>query len=44
MPGESTALNTQKRLVSGIAVHPVIWERMEEVAAAFEVELPKAKA
>lgn len=44
MPGESTALNTAKRLVSGISVHPVIWERMEELSKAFSVELPKPKA
>ena len=44
MPGESTAINTVARLKSGITIHPVIWERVEELADAFSVALPKSKS
>jgi LDH2 family malate/lactate/ureidoglycolate dehydrogenase len=43
MPGESTAINTAARLKSGITIHPVIWERVIELAEVFEVRLPDSK-
>jgi len=43
MPGESTATNTAVRLKSGITVHPVIWERVVELAEVFAVRLPDSK-
>jgi LDH2 family malate/lactate/ureidoglycolate dehydrogenase len=43
MPGESTATNTAVRLKSGITVHPVIWERVVELAEVFTVRLPDSK-
>jgi LDH2 family malate/lactate/ureidoglycolate dehydrogenase len=43
MPGESTAINTAVRLKSGITVHPVIWERVVELAEVFAVRLPDSK-
>jgi LDH2 family malate/lactate/ureidoglycolate dehydrogenase len=43
MPGESTAINTQARLKSGITIHPVIWERVFELAEVFAVRLPESK-
>jgi LDH2 family malate/lactate/ureidoglycolate dehydrogenase len=43
MPGESTAINTLARLKSGITIHPVIWERVVELAEVFAVRLPESK-
>jgi len=43
MPGESTAINTKIRRESGITIHPVIWERLVELAEVFSVKLPISK-
>lgn len=44
MPGERTAMNTQKRSEAGIPIHRVIWEQLEELATEFKLDLPKLKA
>ena len=44
MPGESTAINTKIRRESGITIHPVIWERLVELADNFSIKLPEPKS
>jgi len=44
MPGESTAINTKIRIESGITIHPVIWERLVELADNFSIKLPEPKS
>lgn len=43
MPGEGTAINSKIRRESGITIHPVIWERLVELAEVFAVKLPISK-
>ena len=44
MPGESTAINTKIRKESGVTIHPVIWERLVELADNFSIKLPEPKS